>query len=289
MYPKAFEYHKAREVNDALEFMENHEDCKLLAGGQSLVPTMKLGILRPSCLVDISQIDSLRYARLSDDGTLRIGALLTHTEVEESPVIKENFSILSSTAEKIGDVQVRNLGTIGGSICHADPSADYFPTLLILNAKVTVRSKSGRRTIPLEDFVAGAFTTGLDKSEILEEVVIPPYNGRAAAEKFARRKADFAIVSVAALLDLNGNDVRELRVAVGCQNGGAKRLKELETEVKGKAYDKIRLRQSIEKAVKGLEPLSDVNGSQEYRRDVTKTILMRAIENLYEPSGREEW
>jgi CO/xanthine dehydrogenase FAD-binding subunit len=285
MIPKKFEYYRARDVEDALEFISTHEDSKIIAGGQSLVPLMKLRIISPSYLVDIGRIKELRYIRVDENGELRIGALTTHSEIEESPIIKERWPVLSLTAEKIADVQIRSRGSIGGSLCHADPAADYLPTLLVLDARVVLRSKKGRRVMPLKSFIVGPFTTAIEESEILEEVIIPQYPGKAGFEKFARREGDLAIVNVAALLNIKDGAVGEVRVAVGGAGPTAMRLTGLEEELKGKPFNKDVLEGQIERAIRVLDPPSDVHGSSEYRREVAKVIIRRLLLSLF--SGGE--
>ena len=280
MIPRKFEYYRARDVEDALEFLSTHGDSKIIAGGQSLVPLMKLRIASPSYLVDIWRIKELRYVKVDENGELKIGALTTHSEIEESPLIKERCPILSLTAENIADVQVRNRGTIGGSLCHADPAADYYPTLLVLDAKVVLRGKKGRRVVPIDDFVVAPFTTTIEECEILEEIIIPHYSGKADFVKFARREGDLAIVNAAALLDVKDGVVQEIKVAVGGSGPRAIRLKDLEEKLTGKTLDKSLVEREVERAVEVLDPPSDVHGSSEYRREMAKVIIKRLLSNL---------
>ena len=281
MIPRKFEYYRAKSVEDAIEFLSTHEGAKVIAGGQSLVPLMKLRIVSPAYLVDIGRIEELRYIRIGDKGELRIGALTTHAEIEESELIRERWPVLAETAENIADVQIRSRGTIGGSLCHADPAADYPPTLIVLNSEVVIRGKEGRRTVPVEDFILGPFTTSIEENEILEEVIIPPYNGKAGFTKFARREGDLAVVNAAVLLKVGNGKVEDIKVAVGGVGPKPIRLKALEDRVKGGVIEEGKLSSAIDEAVKELEPPTDVHGTSEYRREVTKVILKRLILDLY--------
>jgi CO/xanthine dehydrogenase FAD-binding subunit len=285
MYPKAFEYYKPANVDDALSYLQTHQDSKIIAGGQSLIPAMKLRIASPSALVDIRKLNDLNYVR---DGTnIKIGSLTTHAQVAESSTIKEKLPILSQTAENIGDLQVRTLGTIGGSICHADPAADYLPTLLVLDARMTIRSKSkGRRSTAISEFLQGPFTTTMQEDEILEEIALPTCKGTGAVRKFARRKADFAVVAVAALLDVeHGGLVKDLKIAIAPQQNSATRLHKLESAIKNKRFkDQASLDTFVRKelANEELDFPADIHGSSSYRKQVAESIIPEMICTLYE-------
>lgn len=285
MYPKAFEYYKPSNVDDALSYLQTNQDSKIIAGGQSLIPAMKLRIASPAALVDIRKLNDLNY--VSDGANIKIGALTTHAQVAESSTIKEKLPILSETADNIGDVQIRTLGTMGGSICHADPAADYFPTLLVLDARMNIRSKSkGRRAIPINEFMQGPFTTTMEANEILEEITIPTYNGTGAVRKFARRKADFAVVAVATILDVErGGLVKDLKIAVGPQQNSAIRLRKLESAVKNKRFnDQASLNTLVRKELTNeeLDFPADIHGNSSYRKQVAESIIPEMICTLYE-------
>lgn len=298
MYPKTFEYYRATDVSDLLSFLDSHADAKVIAGGQSLVPMMKLRLGNVPFIVDIGRISELRYIKEEDSEKspngkiIRIGALATHDSILESPIVRQRVPLLASTAENIGDIQIRDLGTIGGSLCHADPSADYFPTLLILNAELGLRSRTqGARVVPISDFVLGPFETVLEKGEILEEVTVTPYSGSASVEKFARRKADFAVVCVAMILDMGGDLVRDFRIALGPMQNSAVRLLKLETALKNKKFSDLSSLMSTAENALDAEELdfpSDIHGSSWYRGEVAKTIVSRMLEGLYEKEKRRE-
>lgn len=280
MFPKRFEYYRPKEMADALRFMSSHAECKVIAGGQSLVPMLKLRIASPAYIVDIGGFDGLRYIKVGGAGELRIGALTTHSEVEESALVKGGWPVLSVTASNIADTQIRNRGTVGGSVCHADPAADYLPTMLALGARVSLRSEDGTRIIPLEEFLLGPFTTAIGEAELLEEVVIPPYKGKAGFEKFSRREGDIAVVNAAALLDLSDGDVAAVRVAVGGMGPTATLLPSISDDLAGRKFDEAMIVEAAERAIEYLDPPSDVHGSSGYRREVAKVVVKRLLLGL---------
>ncbi len=297
MYPRSFGYYKAHSVEDALSFLNSHEGSKIIAGGQSLVPMMKLRLASPSSLVDINGLAELRYIREIGEA-IHVGALTTHSDIEDSDLIAKKAQILSLTAKNIGDVQIRSLGTIGGSICHADPSADYFPTLLVLGASVVVRSTGGaRRSVPVGEFVEGPFETVVGENEILEEVVVPLTTGTGGVSKFARRKADFALVSVAAIVDFEKSGaVKGARIAIGPQEKSATRLPKVERALLNGRFENA---SQLEKAISsGLAKESlafpgDLHGSSWYRGEVLQTVLARTLNDIFEKrrsrGGAERW
>ncbi len=291
MYPKSFEYYRAKSVEDALSLLKSHQDAKIIAGGQRLVPMMKLRVASPSGLVDISRLKELRYIREDNLGgkqTIHIGALTTHVDALESDLVNKRIPILSSTASNIGDVQIIERGTIGGSICHADPSADYFPTLLVLNASVIVRSAGeSRRMVPIREFAVGPFETALQENEIMEELNVPVYSGIGGVVKFARRKADFALVSAAAILDYDPTteNVKDFRLAIAPQEESAVRLSKVEERIKNKRFnDFSEFEKSIQSglAEEKLTFPSDLHGSSWYRNEILESIVVRLLNNLYE-------
>ncbi|MDG6904471.1 MAG: xanthine dehydrogenase family protein subunit M [Nitrososphaerota archaeon] len=295
MYPKSFEYFRAKDVQDALFLLKSHQDAKIIAGGQSLVPMMKLRVANPPKLIDISRLKELRYIKEDNSSStpmIHIGALTTHADVIESDVINKRLPILSSTASNIGDVQIRERGTVGGSICHADPSADYFPTLLVLNASLVARTFGGnRRSVPIGEFVVGPFETSLHENELIEELAVPIYSGMGDVVKFARRKADFALVSAAAILDYDPSkgNIRDFRLAIAPQENSAVRLFKVEERIKNKRFsDFSELEKSIHSGLseETLTFPGDLHGSSWYRSEILETIVVRLVRKLYE--GKQE-
>lgn len=280
-----FEYLRPKSVDEALEMLSSREGARVLAGGQSLLPMMKLRVYRPTCLVDINFIPELREISVSGDQVI-VGAMVTHSEIIENKIINENVPLLSKTAENIADIQCRNRGTIGGSLCHADPAADYLPTLLALDARVVVRGKGGTKELRVEDFILGPFTTVLGEGEMVVGVKIPSNTDNFKYEKFSRRRGDFAICNVAAILkaDQSGT-VNYARIAVGALRDRPKRLRELEDALKGKKPTQAELAEMVKKATQSLAMVSDLHGSSDYRKSVLKKMLFRVITELMSVSG----
>jgi CO/xanthine dehydrogenase FAD-binding subunit len=299
MYPSSFEYHRPSSMNDLFDLMDTLDGgFKILAGGQSLVPLMKLRVFETTALIDITRIDELKFIRFEqvedrslriEGPMLRIGALVTHQEISESPIIKDKVPILATAAKNIGDTQIRTLGTIGGSICHADPAGDYFPALLVLNATVVLNSRNhGRRVLAINNFITGPLATAMKDSEVLEEIRVSPYRGTFILEKFARRKSDFALANIAMILGRDENPsnhtASDLRVALGPLETGARRLLELEETIRGiDHYSDDIVNAAIENSLgEGCVDFpSDLHGSSLYRREVSKGMVKRMLKTLY--------
>jgi aerobic carbon-monoxide dehydrogenase medium subunit len=299
MYPASFEYHRPSSMDELFDLMNTLDgDFKILAGGQSLVPLMKLRLFETPALIDITRIDQLKFVRFErvEDKTLRIegpilriGALATHQEISESQIIKDKVPILAKAAKNIGDTQIRTLGTIGGSICHADPAGDYFPALLVSNATVVLNSRNhGRRVLPIDNFVTGPLATAIENSEVLEEIRVSPYCGSCMLEKFARRKSDFALANIAMILGRDENPsehtASDLRVALGPLETGARRLLELEEAIRVMdSYSEDIANTAIENSLREgcVDFPSDLHGSSLYRREVAKGMVKRMLKTLY--------
>ena len=203
MIPAPFEYRRARSVDEAIRLLAENDDARLLAGGHSLLPMMKLRLAAPSLLIDIGGLDELRFVRRDGDAVV-VGALTRHAEVAAAAELAGPFAALAEAAAAIGDVQVRNCGTIGGSLAHADPAADYAAAVLALGAEITARGPDGERTIAAADFFAGLLTTSLRPGELLTEIRFPAAAGVSVYEKFAQPASGFAIAGVAVRLKLDG-------------------------------------------------------------------------------------
>ena len=258
MYTSEFTYHKASSVSDALAQLSANPDAKLLAGGHSLIPTMKLRLASPSALIDVSSLAELRGIRTEGD-TIIIGAMVTHRELEFSKV-----PLLHEVAPLIGDQMVRNKGTIGGALAHADPSADYPAAILALNAKIKIQSSSGARVVTSDEFFQGMFTTALAPGEMLTEIHIPASVKGAAYEKFGHPASRYAIAGVAVVVHSDGS----LRAAVTGAGDHAMRLTKLESE-------------GISSACKGLVSAADLMGdhfaSAEYRAHLVDVMASKAL------------
>ena len=282
--PASFDYYQPHSIEEAMELVRRHEDSKLLAGGQSLLAMMKLRILQPKAIIDISRIPGMDYVRC-DGGYIRIGAMTTHAEVAGSQVIAAKSPLLHDTARTIADTQVRNLGTMGGSISHADPSANYLPTLLALDAEIVVQGERGERTVAAKDFFLGPFQAALETTDIVKEVRMretgPGYGH--SFRKLARREQEFAIAIVSCLLSADGSGtVKDVRVALGAASTPA-RATRVEKELLGKKLTRQAVRAASNFATEGLEPASDVRAGSEYRMHLARVVTNRA---LLEAAGR---
>ncbi len=281
MYPKPFEYTRAKSLEHALQVLKENEGARVIAGGQSLLPMLKARLYQPTMLVDINYVPELRAVELNDDNELVIGAMVTHFDVIENSLIRENAPILSSTAEHIADVQIRNRGTIGGSICEADPSADYLPTLFALEARVVLKTAGSSREVPVEELIQGPFETLVEDGEMLVQVIVPANRLNFRVEKYARRKADFAIASIAAMAEVTKDGkIAEIRIATGAMQDGPHRIRDLENELKGKKVSEVNLDSLVGPATETLEPLDDLHGGPEYRMSVLRGMISRTVREL---------
>jgi aerobic carbon-monoxide dehydrogenase medium subunit len=277
--PAAFDYHRVERIEDALERLaELGEDAKVLAGGQSLVPMMNFRLVRPPALVDITRIPDLKYV-MRDGDALRIGALTLHREVElpgEEDIVS-GYEVLPRAARWVGHYPIRTRGTFGGSIAHADPSAEWCMLALLLDATIVVRRPDGEREIPAADFFLGFFTTALEPGELLVEVRFPRPRPHAALHEFARRHGDFAIVAVAVAVDLDGDRISAPRVVAGGVDDVPLRVEAAEKVLEGAAPGGEAFAEAGRAAAGAVEPSSDVHGSAEYRKDLTDVLVRRAL------------
>jgi len=280
MYPAAFEYLKASSISDAVTLLKQYgDDAKLLAGGQSLVPMMKLRVARPKYLIDIHRIADLNYIR-EDAGQIRIGAMTRHVEIEESPLIAAKLPMLREAASEIGDLQVRNRGTIGGGLVEADPCGDYGPVTLALNAQMKCIGARGERVIPAAEFFMFAYSTSLEPDEILREIVVPlPAKDSAGVYvKLEKVAGDFAIASAAVQLSLDASGAcRE--IGVGAAGGGTVPQKgsTVEALLCGKKIDATLIEHAGQLIIENAEPIEDMRGSGAYKKKALSAILRRAL------------
>ena len=269
MITAPFEYQRAGSVDEAIALLAGDEDAKLLAGGHSLIPAMRLRIARPSLLVDIGRLDGLRYVRLEGD-RIAIGALTRHAELVHDPVLAEHCALVAETAAVIGDPQVRHRGTIGGSVAHGDPASDLTTILLTLDADFVATGTDGERTIPAAEFFIGPFETALTRQEILTEIRLPQV-AAGTYLKHVRRAQDWATVGVAAAR------VGE-RIQIGLTSMGPTplRARGVEEALAGGASPADAATRSAE----GTEPPNDVSASSEYREHLAQVLVRRAIDAL---------
>ncbi|PYR97758.1 MAG: carbon monoxide dehydrogenase [Acidobacteria bacterium] len=281
MIAQNFEYVVPASLGEAVSLLEKHtERAKILAGGHSLIPMMKLRLATPEFLIDISRIPELSYIK-EDGGTLRIGALTTHYTIETSDLIRRRLPALSDAAGLIGDVQVRNKGTIGGSIAHADPAADYPASILAADATIVALGPRGERQILASKFFLDMLTTALARNEIVREIQIPVKSGKSGSAylKMAQKASGFAICGAAALIELDGSGALS-KVAIGITGVGshAFRAAKTEAELKGKKPSPEVLKKACEQASDGVTALDDIHASADYRLDMARVFARRALE-----------
>jgi len=279
MYPSGFEYHRVASVKEALAMLSRYgEDGKLVAGGHSLIPIMKLRLAQPAHLVDISGVRELASIR-EVDGKIVIGAMATHRAVETSPVVRAKLGLLAESAALIGDIQVRNRGTIGGSIAHADPAADYPAAILALEGEIKIEGAAGARVVKADDFFLDLMTTAVHPGEIVTQIAFAPIPaGRGFAYLKHRQPASgFAMVGVAALVALGKSGACET-VRVGITGLGAKpfRAKAVEAALAGKAPAQAIA--AAAHAADGIDALADIHASAEFRAELARVYTRRALE-----------
>ncbi|MFQ5662777.1 MAG: FAD binding domain-containing protein [Terriglobia bacterium] len=285
MIPTAFEYFAPRSLDEALALLTRHGgDAKLLAGGHSLLPLMKLRLAAPHVLIDLGKIAGLAYIR-EEGEQIAVGAMTTHAQVERSELLQRRAPLLAETAAAIGDVQVRNCGTLGGALAHADPAADYPAAILALDAALTLTSQKGKRTVAAKDFFLEMLTTALRPGEILTEIRFAADGVRtgAAYRKLHQPASGFAIVGVAARVELaDGGRCRTARVGVTGVAPKAYRATAVEQALAGESLDAKRIAQAAANAATGVEPLADLHASARYRAAMTEVFTRRALTQAFE-------
>jgi aerobic carbon-monoxide dehydrogenase medium subunit len=278
MYAHPFAYHRAKTLAEASKLLgELGKESRVVAGGQSLIPLMKMRLARPAALIDINFIPGLGEIA-AKNGELRIGALARHSDLEMSEALAA-IPILHDCAAGIADVQVRNQGTIGGSLAEADPSGDWAVTLLALETSVRCAGPGGERSVPLEEFIKDAYTTVLGHDELVRDIVVkePGKNSAGAYVAFKRSAPVYATASAAVQMTLDGKDVcKDARVVLGCVGLMAIRAKEAEGELRGKAVDAKTIAKAAEAARAIAEPQSDMRGSAEYKRALLAAVVKKA-------------
>ncbi|NIK60600.1 FAD binding domain-containing protein [Kribbella shirazensis] len=277
MIPAAFEYFSPASVDEALGLLREHDDAKVLAGGQSLMPALRLRLAAPEVIVDIGKIDELQGVR--DDGdALVIGAMTPHSTVQSDPLVVEHARLISLATATVGDPQIRHRGTFGGSLAHADPAADLPAVAVALEASFVIAGAGGRRTVPAEEFFQGVFSTALGEDELLVEVRVPKYTGWGAHyEKFNRVAQAWSIVSVAAAVRLDGDSIAEARVGLGNMGPTPVRATAVEAALVGQPATADAVREAAARAADGTSPGSDLNGDADYRRHLATVLTRRAV------------
>ena len=274
MYPANFDYARPATVDEAIALLAKHGDAaKVLAGGHSLIPAMKLRLAQPRVVVDIGRIETLNYVREAR-GAIAIGAMTTHAEIESSPLLRDRSPLLPETASHIGDMQVRNKGTIGGSLAHADPAADYPAAILALEAEIDLAGPRGRRTVKASAFFVDLLQTAIEPNEILTEIRVPATAKSVAYVKTEQKASGFALVGVAAIV---GADL--VRIGITGVAAKAYRAAAVEQLLAGQRPPTAQaIALAAAHAADGVEPLSDIHASAEFRAHLAEVNTRRAIE-----------
>lgn len=278
MIPPEFDYVAPTTVDEAVAALaQAGEDAKVIAGGQSLMPLLRLRLAAPPTLVDIGKIDELRGVR-EDGDTLVIGSMTTYYDVLRNPLVSQHALLISEATRTVADPQIRHRGTLGGGLAHADPAGDLCAPVLALDATLTVAGPSGRRSIPAAEFFVDYFTTALQPDEILTDVRIPKHTDWAARyEKFNRIAQDWSIVAVAATVEVDGGVIRQARVALTNMATVPVRARGVEEALIGQPASEDLIRAAAEHAVEGTEPIADGNADAEYRSHLAKVLTRRAV------------
>lgn len=289
MIPPSFEYLRPKTIPEAIQMLQQHGDAaKILSGGQSLIPMMKLRLARPGILIDINRIAGLSHIK-EEGGFLKIGGLTREAELEAAPLVRSKYPILADTTHVIADPQVRNLATVAGNLAHGDPANDHPATMIALGAQVVANGPRGERVIPIEEFFVSLFMTALQHDEILTEVRIPilPARSGGAYQKLERKVGDFATAAVAVQLTLDTQSTCQ-KAGIGLTNVGATpiKAKKAEASLQGKKLDDTVIAQAAQLAADEAEPSADLRGSVEYKRGLVKELARRALVLAVDRAGK---
>jgi aerobic carbon-monoxide dehydrogenase medium subunit len=279
---KDFEYFGPKELNEAINLLSKYkDDCKIIAGGQTLLILMRQGLVTPKYVIDIKGISSLNYINLDGGKGINIGALTTHRTIEKSPVIRDSFNVLAEMERKLATVETRSWGTIGGNLAHADPAGDVLPVLIALDALIKVTGPGGERVITAEEFARGYFETALEQDEILTEIQLPLPKPRTGTiyEKFTMIEGDYAMASVGVSIrtDVAGKNCDDIRIVLGSVAPTPIRAKGAEKVLVGKAITEDLLEEAGKAASEEAEPVSDMHASDEYKRHLVKILVKRIV------------
>jgi len=283
MYPSRFAYEAPKSLEEAIGLLNaSGGEAKILAGGQSLVPMLKLRFAAPEQIIDINNIPGLEYHRIDPDGTLRIGALCRHEDLEFSTIIQDTFPTLAGAAALVADPIVRTRGTFVGSVCHADPQGDWAATMIALNGRIVAQGPNGRREIAMKDFVLGPFTNALAFNEIAVEAIIPPATGTARGGylKLERRVGDFATASVAVALDMSGATVLRAGCALAGVGGKTIDANDAISVLNGQTLTEASIEAAAEAVAAAADPRTDHRGSSDYKRHIVKTFVVRILTGI---------
>lgn len=284
MYPPRFEYAAPSSLDEALGLLSEHGDeAKVLAGGQSLIPVLKVRFAQPGILVDLNRIPALDAIDETDDG-LRVGALVRHSALAGSETVARRYPAMAAAAPLVADPLVRNLGTLAGSLAHADPSGDWGSVMLAMNAAVVVRGPGGERVVPIDDFLVSGFTTVLEPTEVVTEVRVPrpPAASGGAYLKLERKVGDFATVGVAVHLELENGRIGRAGIGLTAVGSINLRASDAENALAGGDPTADAFQEAAELAARAADPSSDERGSAEYKRQVVRTYTRRGLERALE-------
>ena len=284
MKPAAFDYYAPTTVDDVMALLKRHgSDARLLAGGQTLLPMMNFRLAAPEVIIDLNRIPELAFIREAG-GQVHIGAMTRQRALEFSPVIAKDLPLLHEAIKMVGHLPTRSRGTIGGSLANADSAAEIPMILQVLEGEVLVRSPDGERTIPAAELILDAMTTSLAESEMLAEVrfQVMPQGALFAVEEFSRRRGDFAIAAVAAMLVVKDGLCEKARIATAGVSSFSSRLRAAEEILEGRGLDADAIRKASEAAGASIEPVSDRNASEEYRRHLTRVLTTRVLNRAAE-------
>lgn len=279
MYPASFDYSAPKSIEDALALLAEHgEDAKVLAGGQSLIPLMKLRFAAPQHVIDINRIPGLDYLE-EQGGSLRIGALVRTRDMERSELIASRYPTMAAAAPLISDPVVRNLGTVVGSLCHADPQGDWASVMLAMNAELVCRSTTGERRISIADLIDGPFMTTLEPNELATEVVVPDPGTSSFGTylKLERKVGDFASVGVAVHLSLDGDRIERAGIALTAVGAANIKATEAEETLTGAILDDDVIARAATQCAEACDPKTDLRGSADYKREVVRVFVARAL------------
>jgi carbon-monoxide dehydrogenase medium subunit len=279
MFPDKFEYYAPKSIDEAVKFLNGHEDAKVLAGGQSLIPMLKLRFTSIPQLVDIGKINGMDNITLKGN-VLEIGAMARTSEIAENPTIRKAFPLLSEAAGLIADPLVRNMGTIGGDICHGDPANDFPAAMLALEAEFVASSEKGSRTIKAEDFFTDTFTNALEPGEILTKIKLTDRNSSGRYLKYKKYAGDFSIIGIAVDLSMDGKKVK--KAGVGLTNCGATPIKAKDAEkfLEGKELKDETVEAASNILVKAADFMDDGNGSAKFKEKLLKYLFTKAIKGI---------
>ncbi len=286
MIPSGFEYHRPSSVQDAIRILNENEDAKILAGGHSLLPMMKLRFAEPAHLIDLNGLDELKGIRMDGD-TLCIGAMTTENELIDSDLVKQHCPLLVDVAKLVADPQVRNRGTVGGDVAHGDPGNDHPAVMLALNAELVIQGPDGERRQAANGFFLGTYWTGLEETEVLTEIRIPPLpaNGGYGYNKLKRKTGDYATAGSTVVLELDGGTCKEIRIGLTNVAPMAIRAEAAEDLLRGQNIDEALIEQAAELVMQACDPAEDLRGDIEYKTHMAAEMTRRSIRDALARAG----